>query len=377
MKFLYEKLAKESAKLVESHKKEIKELVSKKLESDYRFDNIVKEREQFLEKERILLNTFDLWKLKFDSSNKAEDASSKTPTSATQESDDYECDECVYEATTQSDLKEHKIVNHSIKCGDCGHTVLTENDLIGHKQAYHAKQNETDFKCDKCGERLSTEMELKGHKQSKHREQQEQESANNFQSVFMCNDCDDEFLLKSELEDHIQKEHGMVEDMSCDKCEYRGTSDIDLDNHRKNSHFILILYCGVCNFETTNSNVLKNHKRNKHSGSITETRKARVAPPPKCNPKSALHTTDCCNRVPGSKKSVIYTQEERRANGICLDWNKGNCENYELCSHLHIEIEACRFANNCSRLNCRFWHDTFGKFPFLEDTSLPNTRRNW
>ena len=69
MKFLYEKALKDTAKLEESHKKEVKDLVSRKLESDYRLDVAVKEKEKLLEKERILLNTFDIWKSKFDSSN--------------------------------------------------------------------------------------------------------------------------------------------------------------------------------------------------------------------------------------------------------------------------------------------------------------------
>ena len=64
IKFLYEKVVKDNAKLEEQHKKEVKELVSKKLESDYRLDIAVKEKEKLLEKERILLNTFDIWKSK-------------------------------------------------------------------------------------------------------------------------------------------------------------------------------------------------------------------------------------------------------------------------------------------------------------------------
>ena len=59
-----------------------------------------------------------------------------------------------------------------------------------------------------------------------------------------------------------------------------------------------------------------------------------------------------------------------------VEWNKGFCENFELCKYLHIEIEACRYATYCSRSNCRFWHNTFGKFPFLENRHL-NTRSFW
>ena len=121
--------------------------------------------------------------------------------------------------------------------------------------------------------------------------------------------------------------------------------------------------------------VLKTHKRNKHKNIIIETKKTKVNPPPKCNPNDASHSPDCCNRNPSEEKAVIFTHEQKRANGICLEWNKGNCDHFELCKCLHIEIEACRFANYCSRTNCKFWHNIPGKFPFIEETNFP--RRNW
>ena len=62
IKFLSDKSNNENAKLSESFKKRIKELVAKKIESDNRYNDDIKEREQFRDKERILLNTFDLWK---------------------------------------------------------------------------------------------------------------------------------------------------------------------------------------------------------------------------------------------------------------------------------------------------------------------------
>ena len=364
IKFLYEKANKEIAKLTEVHKKEIKELVSQKLEVDYRYDSIVKEREKFAEKERILLNTFDLWKAKFETPGMPKE----TEKSAEFKCDEceytveesakikehkqgkhgghiYECDECVYEATTLSDLDEHKRTNHNeqFKCGECGHTVLSSSDLNGHKEAYHRKASNDD---------------------------------ESIQSIFLCDHCDKEFLVKKDLEDHIKKDHTKDEDFSCEKCDFIGLSMETLENHRRTKHFLFVYFCGECNYETTNIGVLKEHKRTKHGRRPSETKKVKVNPPPKCNLEDALHSSECCDRKPGAGKAVIYSQEQKHKNGICLDWNKGSCENFELCKYLHVEIEACRYANFCSRSNCTYWHDTEGKFPFLEETSFRRGNRN-
>ena len=86
------------------------------------------------EKERILLNTFDIWKSKFDSITHEKKQKSQA------EKNSYECDKCVYEATTHADLTEHKNNNHAeeeIKCEQCGLVVTTDANLKGHMEAYH------------------------------------------------------------------------------------------------------------------------------------------------------------------------------------------------------------------------------------------------
>ena len=111
----------------------------------------------------------------------------------------YDCDECVYEATTLFDLQEHKKSNHdqpNFKCDDCGHIVITETDLKGHNQAYH--------------------------------EEIRNGSVNgNVQLVFLCDECANELSTKTRLENHIKKEHRKAEDLVCDKCQHRAVSKID------------------------------------------------------------------------------------------------------------------------------------------------------
>ena len=284
----------------------------------------------FREKERILMNTFDFWKAKFDQDNKTD--SVKTRESI------YACDECVYEASTVSDLKEHKKVNHTSQqftCDKCGHVVLTEKDLAGHMQAYHETMTEKD----------------------------------DVKMVYLCNDCDDEFDTKSEVDEHIKNSHTVAADFNCDKCDFIGKSIDNLEDHRREKHFYFKYYCSACNFSITNKELLKEHKQNNHNGMAVQTKREKLAPPPKCNPIDVNHSSECCDRDPRNKKAIIYSNKQREYNGICIDWNKGYCANLDLCKFFHIEIEACRFATFCSRNNCTYWHNLPLKFPFLEETS--------
>ena len=339
IKFLYEKVNKENTKLTESCKKEIKEILSQKLEADNRYHDLVSEREKFREKERILLNTFDLWKSKFDSMPHEKKQKSQA------EKNSYECDKCVYEATTYADLTEHKNNNHAeeeIKCEQCGLVVTTDANLKGHMEAYH---EETRAETDKI------------------------------QEIYMCDDCDEEFAAKYEFETHMKECHDQIQ-INCDKCEYVGGSKTDLEIHRQTEHYYFRYFCCECDYETLNKDVLKKHKQEKHADRIIQTKKEKVLPPPKCNLKDVSHSSLCCDRKLGVKKPVIYTHDQRALNGICTDWNKGYCAESDLCKYAHTEIEACRYANFCSRTNCRFWHDFPSKFPFLEATR-PTRRPKW
>ena len=103
----------------------------------------------------------------------------------------------------------------------------------------------------------------------------------------------------------------------------------------------------------------------------------KIDPLAKCDPNDKFHTFECCDRDPKKKKPKIFTHDERKENGFCLDWNKGFCENFELCKFRHEEIEACRYANFCNRSNCRYWHDNAGNIPILENTRHQNKRMYW
>ena len=137
----------------------------------------------------------------------------------------------------------------------------------------------------------------------------------------------------------------------------------------------LSYFCSACDYETFNKNVLKLHKVNKHKNPFLETRREKEFPPPKCNLLDPSHTTVCCDRTIGARKPKLYSNKERAANGICIDWNKGSCEYLELCKYSHSEIQECKFANFCSRSNCKYWHDIPGKFPFLVEEGIPKIRK--
>jgi hypothetical protein len=183
--------------------------------------------------------------------------------------------------------------------------------------------------------------------------------------IFLCNECDKEFLTESQLDAHTQNGHSDVLDFDCEQCDYVGSSIDILEHHRKLSHFHFKYYCAPCNYATTNKDLLRAHRQDQHNGMSVQTNREKVIPPPRCNPRDVNHSSVCCDRDPREKKAVIYSHKQRETNGICLDWNKGKFDQLELCAFLHIEIEECRYANYCSRSNCRFWHN------------LPKQRKNW
>ena len=79
MKVLHEKVSKENVKIAETCKSEIKEILKQKLEADNRYHDLVNEREKYREKERILLNTFDLWRSQIEINTKKVSESSSSP----------------------------------------------------------------------------------------------------------------------------------------------------------------------------------------------------------------------------------------------------------------------------------------------------------
>ena len=340
IKLLHEKVSKENVKIAETCKNEIKVILKQKLEAENRYNDLVNEREKYREKERILLNTFDLLKSKFDlqPNSKKVEGSTHIPDSS------YDCSKCVYEATTIADLRKHELdihIQQEFKCQHCGHTVLSESDLRGHIEAYH-----------------------------------ENIDAGNNSTIFICTSCDEEYQRKEDLEQHMRIQHSQEEsDFKCDKCDYEGESTSDLEKHRQADHYQFKYFCCACDYETLNKNVLKLHKTEKHQNAFLETRREKVFPPPKCNLMDPSHSTKCCDRTRGAKRPRIYSNEERKSNGICINWNKGNCDFFELCKFSHDQLEECKFAYFCSRQNCKYWHNILGKFPFLAKDNHQKIRK--
>ena len=126
-----------------------------------------------------------------------------------------------------------------------------------------------------------------------------------------------------------------------------------------------LYHCGKCDYKSSNMNVLKNHSFKVHGSFIHETKREMKCPPPPWDLNNINHSTECCDKRPGAAKPRIYTKFERMENGICIEWNKGYCEQEDLCSKNHVEIPECRFGTFCTRDDCHFWHSFEGKFPFL------------
>ena len=124
--------------------------------------------------------------------------------------------------------------------------------------------------------------------------------------------------------------------------------------------------CAWCKYKATTAMNLQEHWNFAHEGAVGEIKEVRIAPLPPCDPSSPNHSSDCCDRIHGLARPIIYSKEERYRNGRCLEWNKGFCPNFDLCQFVHEEIEECWFGENCARQDCGFFHNVEGMFPFLE-----------
>ena len=112
-------------------------------------------------------------------------------------------------------------------------------------------------------------------------------------------------------------------------------------------------------------NVLNTHRMYVHESVVHETKRETKLPPPQCDLNCTYHSSECCDRQPGSAMPRIFTKLQRKQNGICIEWNQGNCQHEDFCSKEHVEITECRFGTFCNRADCYFWHSFEGRFPFL------------
>ena len=86
-----------------------------------------------------------------------------------------------------------------------------------------------------------------------------------------------------------------------------------------------------------------------------------------------LENTHRFTRV--SRQKFGFSDEERKMNGRCFQWNFSKCRYLDECKFSHEEIPTCHYDGRCTRDDCRFFHTkpkTDISNPFLYRRGLQN-----
>ena len=211
--------------------------------------------------------------------------------------------------------------------------------------------------------------------------------------------------------------------LSCDKCMYKSSLVENLRNHVKQKHTVIQLPCELCNYVATTPQEYEKHVENKHLDRNSSSNNKKSSKPN--NKKEAKDDSrkkrddnvkipcDICDFTSASAEDFITHVETKhyqqsssadqshyecnrcdykgsdeayfkkhlekahelnvtgrithKSKKLCINWNQGHCSYDNECRFEHKEIQACMFKERCSRMDCKFWHESkTGKFPFLD-----------
>ena len=134
----YKVLESEMKKLKETHKVEVNVLMQKRLVTEEKYGQVIKERELFKEKERIFMETCDALTRLNDLMKKKDDNRREVPIDITGEdaaggssSRVFTCDKCDYKESLSQNLSDHKNAKHEavkIPCELCDFVGKTSNE---------------------------------------------------------------------------------------------------------------------------------------------------------------------------------------------------------------------------------------------------------
>jgi predicted RNA-binding Zn-ribbon protein involved in translation (DUF1610 family) len=139
----------------------------------------------------------------------------------------YQCDQCDYKASQQSNLTTHKKAMHEgvrYTCDQCGFTATQQSSLSTHKNAKHDGEK---YSCDECHYKATTSGNLISHKQVKHEGVK-----------YDCPQCDHKSTTKRNLTSHIEREHDRNVEYFCDLCGAKCNNKGSLTRHRRSVHLI-------------------------------------------------------------------------------------------------------------------------------------------
>ena len=166
----------------------------------------------------------------------------------------YACDQCDYQATTQSNLTVHiKSKHEGVKyaCNQCNYQATQKSSLTVHIKSIHEGVK---YACEQCDYQATQLSSLAVHIKSKHEGVK-----------YACDQCDYQATQQPYLTRHIQSKHESVK-YACDQCDYQGTVQSNLSVHIKSNHESVKYACNQCDYKATKQSHLNAHIQSKHEG---------------------------------------------------------------------------------------------------------------
>ena len=182
-----------------------------------------------------------------------------------------ECPECHKLFKTKTSLATHhknKHENFKFDCVECNQEFTQSSSLQTHKRTVHGKEK---HKCTQCDYASTRPDNLKKHISNKH---YEGEHTGKRRPRLACYVCHKTLADKQSLNGHIRTIHAELLHsveldltiLSCDLCDFKGSSEVSLKNHRKFAHDGVQFPCSQCRYVGKSQPLLNKHFRDKHEG---------------------------------------------------------------------------------------------------------------
>ena len=152
---------------------------------------------------------------------------------------EYNCMECCFQGTEESELNRHVNLKHvspsnsnnQPDCTICGERFTMRRNLDKHMKDSHIGVVST--KCKRCGETFTSNNDLNDHIQSKHVEQE----------IRKLGIRDEEFMTGSGVMKQVNSKHTEGQYINCRICSQQFTTKRSLMEHRKIMHIESVAHC--------------------------------------------------------------------------------------------------------------------------------------
>ncbi|XP_021961676.2 PR domain zinc finger protein 5 [Folsomia candida] len=168
----------------------------------------------------------------------------------------FRCTLCGKEFKMKIELESHVPTHTTEKpynCATCGRSFALRRTMKSHEQTHLEKSARDIFQCHVCPGTFLKKGGLQAHVQVVH------ENRRNYP----CTICDKRFSSSSELKRHVEARHVTNKELvhSCDKCEYRSYSKVNLTHPVRRHNPANWRKCYFCNKFITLQNLVKHYSR--------------------------------------------------------------------------------------------------------------------